>query len=75
MIDYSVELALLAWPFLTSPTRRLVGDQIRLAWRQARSGLVEIARHSGRDDVVRAALSGDPAAVSEFEERFGKGRD
>lgn len=70
-----VELALLAWPFLTSPTRRLVAAQIRLAWRQARSGLVEIARHSGRDDVVRAALSGDPAAVSEFEERFGKGRD
>ena len=70
-----VELALLAWPFLTTPTRRLVDDEIRRAWRQARPGLVAIARHSGRDDVVRAALSGDPAALSEFKERLGTGRD
>ena len=70
-----VELSLLAWPFLTTPTRGLVGDEIRLAWRQSRSELLEIARQSRRDDVVRAALSEDPAALSEFERLLGKGRD
>ncbi len=65
-----LELCLLAWPYLTTPTRELVGDQIRLAWRGAKERLVELARHSGGEDIVRAVLSEQRAELAEFEKRL-----
>ncbi len=65
-----VELALRAWPFLTTPERLPAGDEMRRAWRHHAAALVELARHSGRADVVGAALAGDRAARAELERRL-----
>jgi hypothetical protein len=62
-----VELCLWAWPYLTLEARRQVDDQIRLAWQLARAELIVIARHTGRENVVRAALFDDAANRQEFE--------
>lgn len=68
LLRVRVELSLHAWPYLTAEVRRLVHEQIRQAWRQSRSQLIVIARYTGRENVVRRALSEHPAARAEFEQ-------
>ena len=68
LLRVRVELSLHAWPYLTAEVRRLVHEQIRQAWRQSRSQLIVIARYTGRENVVRRALSEHPADRAEFEQ-------
>ncbi len=68
LLRVRVELSLHAWPYLTAEVRRLVHEQIRQAWRQSRSQLIVIARYTGRENVVRRALSEHPAERAEFEQ-------
>lgn len=68
LLRVRVELSLHAWPYLTAEVRQLVHEQIRQAWRQSRSQLIVIARYTGRENVVRRALSERPAERAEFEQ-------
>ncbi len=67
LLAVRLELCLWAWPYFAPEVRRLVDEQIRLAWRLTRPELIVIARHTGRENVVRAALSDDAAERVEFE--------
>jgi hypothetical protein len=75
LLRVRIELCLRAWPYLTAAARRLVHEQVRLAWRQSGSELIAIARHAGREDVVRGALSQRPADRAEFDRAVGSRRD
>ena len=75
LLRVRVELCLWAWPYLSPEVRRLVDEQIRLAWQRTRPELVVIARHTGRENVVRAALSDDAAGRAEFERLLHQPRD
>ena len=68
-----LELSLVAWPYFADEGRRLTGDQVRLAWRRSRDRLVELARHTHREDVVRVALSGSAEDLARFEARLAGG--
>ena len=68
-----LELSFLAWPHFVEDSRRLVHEQVRLAWRRSQGRLVELARYTHREDVARAALSGSAEDLARFEARLAGG--
>lgn len=69
---FRLKLCLAVWPHFAVKDYLLVLDQVRLAWRRWRKDVVEIARATGRPDVIRAALAQTPRDLAEFERRLGR---
>ena len=65
-----LELSFRAWPYFEPDDRDLVFRQVRFAWRDDPERLIDLARRSGRINLVRAALLRTPEALSRLEERL-----
>ncbi len=67
-----LELCFQSWSYFKPEDRELVFQQVRLAWRNSRKRLVDVAVKTGQVNVVRAALLRSRKDLSTFEKRLRK---
>lgn len=66
-----LRLCLIEWPYFAPATVAVLREQVALAWREDADELVRLARSTGRQDIVRAALG--ESHRSAFDRRWQEG--
>jgi hypothetical protein len=71
---WRTELGLDLWPLLGADDRRLVADQIQIAWTAKPGDVLALAKTSVATAIIRLALASSPPALEKFEARLGQQR-
>jgi hypothetical protein len=71
---WRAELGLDLWPLLGADDRRLVADQIQIAWTAKPGDVLALAKTSVATAIIRLALASSPPALEKFEARLGQQR-
>jgi hypothetical protein len=71
LTPFRLALCLDAWPHLPTADRTVVLNQLRYAWRVAPDAVVGLARATGSEPLIRAALRERPEDFAEFDRRSG----
>jgi len=71
---WRTELGLDLWPLLDADDRRLVADQIQIAWTAKPREVLALAKTSVATAIIRLALASSPPALEKFEASLGPQR-
>jgi hypothetical protein len=69
---WRTELGLDLWPLLDADDRRLVADQMQIAWTAKPRDVLALAKTSVATAIIRLALASSPSALETFEASLGQ---
>ena len=73
LLLFRLELCFFAWPYFDEENQNLVYEQVRYAWHDSATQLVELAARAERVELVRDALASTPEELDRFETLLEKG--
>jgi tetratricopeptide (TPR) repeat protein len=71
---WRTELGVDLWPLFDADDRRLVADQIQIAWTAKPWDVLALAKTSVATAIIRLALASSPSALEKFEAKLGEQR-